>query len=595
MSPRRAGLAFAAAIAAILSAGAPTALAAGEASTRASAAAAAPSSRSASALARLPWGWLPDGRIVVAGDQRGSGGEGALTARFGAAGALDASFAGTGGRVDKFGTGASPQRAGAVAVQADGSTLIAGVAGDQWALARFLPTGMADGLFGAAGVTLREPAPGGAEEEEYYPGEEPSLPDGTGPAAMALMPTGQIVVAGSVGVPNDDGVPGEQIVVARFNDRGVPDPAFGRDGFAVLQLGFGSSIRHASSAARALSPLPDGRIVIAGRASARDGGDRSFVARLTATGRLDQSFARQGRLLIQLGRSSAARVASSSLAALAQRPDGRLLASGRATDVAGSHEVLLAQFTAGGLLDAAFGAGRGVVSQLGVTTSGGPGGAPAVSLSRGLALQPDGTAVVVGAATSAAARSGAALAARYRINGALDCGYGVRGRTATFGGRNFDLAQDGAFAAVAQPDGKLLLAGRQVAGGLLLARLTGGPSSAPTPVARPRLVTLAARYIGGGRGFAYGLVDGPCATANLRFTVRPASGRTVSTRVQRVPGRYGPQVVCAPLKGLRAGATYRIRITTSPAGGARSARGAERVLRAVRTTRRKAPPQEGCA
>ena len=287
----------------------------------------------------------PDGRIVVAGDQRGAGGEGALTARLTAAGALDASFAGSGGRIDKFGSGATPQRAGAVAVQADGATIIAGVAGDNWSLARFLPSGLTDGLFGAAGVTLRDPSPGDGPDEEY-PYEEPALPDGTGPAAIAIAASGQIVVAGNVGVANDDGVPGEQIVVARFGPTGVPDPAFGRDGFALLQLGFGSAVRHASSAARALSLLPDGRILLAGRASARDGGDRAFVARLSTAGRLDTSFARQGRLLLQLGRASAARVASSALEALVQRPDGRLLAAGRATDVAGGRATLLAGFTA---------------------------------------------------------------------------------------------------------------------------------------------------------------------------------------------------------------------------------------------------------
>ncbi|MDX6720181.1 MAG: hypothetical protein QOJ63_2435, partial [Solirubrobacteraceae bacterium] len=232
-----------------------------------------------------------DGRIVVAGDQRASGGEGALTARFTTAGMLDGSFAGTGARVDAFGTGASPQRGGAVAVRADGATIVAGVAGEQWSLARFLPTGLTDGLFGAAGVTLRDPSPGPGPPDEY-PDEEPALPDGTGPAAIAITTAGQIVVAGNVGVANDDGVPGEQIVVARYDERGAPDPAFGHDGFSVFQLGFGSAIRHASSAARAVALLPDGRILVAGRASARDGGDRAFVAGLSASGRLDTSFAR---------------------------------------------------------------------------------------------------------------------------------------------------------------------------------------------------------------------------------------------------------------------------------------------------------------
>jgi hypothetical protein len=110
-------------------------------------------------------------------------------------------------------------------------------------------------------------------------------------------------------------------------------------------------------------------------------------------------------------------------------------------------------------------------------------------------------------------------------------------------------------------------------------------------VRAPRLATLAARYAGHGRGYAYGLVDGGCSRVNVRFTVAGPGGRTVATTVQRVSGRYGPQVVCAALKGRRAGGRYAIRIVTSPAS---RARGAPRPLRASgppRTVRR----QEGCA
>jgi uncharacterized delta-60 repeat protein len=522
---------------------------------------------------------MPDGRIAIAGDERGASGEGALTARIGLAGAADATFAGNGARIDRFGTGATPQRAGAVAVQPDGSTVTAGVAGDKWALARFLPTGLTDGLFGAAGVTLRDPSPGGGPPEEFYPDEVPALPDGTGPAAIGLTPAGQVVVAGSVAVANDDGVPSEQIAVARFSDAGVPDPAFGRDGFAVLQLGFGSAIRHASSSARALVLLPDGKIVIAGRASARDGGDRAFLARLATNGHLDLDFARQGRTLVQLGLASSARVASSSLAALAMRPDGRFVAAGRATDVAGDHAVLLAGFTPAGALDTAFARLGSAVTQLGRAYE----PAPPVSLARAIALQPDGAAIAAGAAAAGA------LAARYGPAGALDCGYGTRGRALAFGGSRFALSTDGASAAVLQPDGKLLVAGRRAGGGLLLGRLTGGATEAQASTA-PRLVTLAARYVGRGRGFAYGLVDGACKVVNARFTIK-GTGPIVSTRVQRVFGRSGPQVICAPLTGLRMGVTYKIRLEASPKGGAR---GAARALRAAKPSG-KVLTQHGCA
>ncbi|MEA2221030.1 MAG: hypothetical protein QOJ35_3656, partial [Solirubrobacteraceae bacterium] len=196
----------------------------------------------------------------------------------------------------------------------------------------------------------------------------------------------------------------------------------------------------------------------------------------------------------------------------------------------------------------------------------------------------DGAAVVAGAAT------GGALAARYDGRGALDCGYATRGRTLAFGANGFDPGTDGAAAAALQPDGKLVLAGRRAAGGLLLGRLLGGPSSAPPRAGAPRLVTLAARSIGRGRGYAYGLVDGGCRAVDVRFTVRGASGPAVSTHVQRVLGRFGPQVVCAPLRGLRVGGRYRIRIEASPRGGAH---GASRVLR-VPARAGRALAQEGC-
>jgi uncharacterized delta-60 repeat protein len=524
----------------------------------------------------------PDGRIVVAGT-RGANtalGESVLTARFTAAGAVDPSFAGGLGRGDKLGGGAPPQRAGAVAVQADGSTIVAGIAGEQWALARFDPAGVTDGLFGAAGVTLRDPTPNDDADDDH-PADEPTLPDGTGPAAIALQADGRIVVAGSARVANDDGVPSEQVVVARFDARGVPDPGFGNDGFTVFQLGFGSAIRHASSTARGLVLAPDGRVVVAGRASARDGGDRAFVARLTSGGRLDTSFGHEGRLLAQLGRASAAGVASSALYALAQRPDGRLVAAGRATDVAGDDQVLLAAFTPGGALDTSFGARGSRVTQLARATA--TDAAP-VSLARAVALAPDGAAVVAGAA------SGGALAARYGPSGALDCSYGTRGRTLAFAGTGFDPLTDGASDAVLQPDGRLVVAGRRAGGGVLLGRLDAISATA-VGAGSARLVTLAARYTGHGRGYAYGLVDDGCSSVNVRFAVRSASGRTVRTKVQRVFARGGPQVVCAPLQGLRPGGRYRVRVATTAHG----AHGADRVLRAVKPNHRKALAQDGCS
>jgi hypothetical protein len=137
--------------------------------------------------------------------------------------------------------------------------------------------------------------------------------------------------------------------------------------------------------------------------------------------------------------------------------------------------------------------------------------------------------------------------------------------------------------------GGLLLAGRRAGGGLLLGRLATAPAAAPP--AAPALVTLAPRYVGKGRGYAYGLVDGRCRAVVVRFEVVGPGGRVVRTAVQRVLAAGGPQVVCAPLRGLRPGGRYRVRVATSARGGAH---GARRALRAVGGTAARALPQDGC-
>lgn len=526
----------------------------------------------------------PGGSITVAGDVRGSAGEAALVARFTSGGGLDASFAGSGSRLDRFGAGVgagSHQRAEAVAVAPDGSTIVAGVAGAHIMVARYRPDGELDGLFGAGGVVLRELADGAV------------MPPDGGLAAIALAPDGQILVAGSIGVPADDpygdGEPGEQVVVGRLSDRGVPDPSFGRNGFAVLQLGARSARRPGRSRATALALGPGGTIVLAGRSSAPDGADRALVARLTSAGRLDAGFGRAGRVNLQLGHASAARPARSALHALTLRPDGSALVAGGATDVAGNGQVVLARLTAAGRLDPSFGR-AGVVRTQVSGASRARDGRPE-SLARAIAPTADGHVLVTGSSSL-----GGAFTLRTTASGRLDCGYGTLGQGAAFDApvlRRGATATDGAFGVLAQPDGHYVATGRLPGGGLLLGRVLGGAAAAPQPPARrPGLRTLGARYLGRGRAVLYGAVLANCSAATVRFVAGPsarnAGGRAIATRFARVSGAYGIQVVCAVVRGLRPRRTYRVRID------ARQAVGATRTLRAVPTGRRTLP-QEGCA
>jgi|GEM_PF-6022668 len=522
----------------------------------------------------------PDGSIAVAGDLRGAGGEGTLVARFTAAGALDPAFNGGGLRVDRFGVGsATQQRGGAIAVQPGGATIVAGVAGDQLMLARYLPGGGLDGFFGAGGIVLRDLSAGAG------------MPEGSGLRAIALTPSGQVIVAGSVGAPSGtsyEDEPTEQIVVGRLTDRGVPDPTFGNGGFALLQLGARSRGKPAASRANALARLPDGSVVIAGQASETSGSERGVIARLTAAGRLDTSFGRGGRVLVQLGLASARRPARSALNAILLKSDGSLWAAGRGTDVAGNDQAVVTRLLLGGEINATFG-GAGIVR---AHFDAGPKQIAPTSIVRALGQTAEGTVFATGSDAA-----GTAYTVRLAPSGGLDCSYASLGYGGGFGsvvGPLGDPASDGAFGALVQPDGKLVLAGRSPGGGLLLGRILGGaPAGMQTVARRPGLLTLGARYVGRGRGYAYGLVDARCSSASVRFVASAGKGggRPITTRLQRVWGAYGRQVVCAPLRGLRPGRTYRVRIdstaTHGPVGG-------QRTLRAVPTGRR-ALAQDGCA
>ena len=292
--------------------------------------------------------------------------------------------------------------------------------------------------------------------------------------------------------------------------------------------------------------------------------------------------------MAQLGRASSARSASSALHALALRPDGRIVVAGRGTDVAGGGQAVLARLTVGGALDPAFGRGGVMRTQVG---AGIKRRAPESS-ARAIAVTPDGRTLVTGSNSL-----GAAFTLRLAASGELDCGYGSQGEGAAFGAtlppRPADASVDGAFAVLAQPDGAYVGAGRRPGGGLLLGRVTGGPGGAGTADLRPIVRTVGARYLGGGRAVVYGAVLANCSAAEVRFVASPGtgSGRPISSRPWPVPGRFGPQLVCGYVRGLKRGRTYRVRIASTRRGGPV---GATRGLRAVRTSRAKPRAQAGC-
>ncbi|MGH9136915.1 MAG: Ig-like domain-containing protein [Acidimicrobiales bacterium] len=361
----------------------------------------------------------PDGRIVVAGfSEQGPTGRDFVVVRYNPDGSLDATWGGDGVVATPVGPGVDRDEAYAVALQPDGRIV---VAGETWtgsithaALARYNPDGTLDDTFGGDGTVVlsigtrsvaravrvladgRIVVAGGATELAGGVGLWLAVaglnPDGTLDAgfagggavittvgnqsvahAMVIQPDGSIVVAGRVSFFNTT-----LFVVARYGSDGVPDSSFGGgDGHVETSFGVGSSGSAPHDIATAVDLHPDGRIVVAGFSSLASRFQMAVV-RYRTDGSLDPAWDGDGIVTTPVGTLSQAfgvTVAS----------DGRALAAGE-TNTGGNVDIGLVRYSEDGSLDAGFGSGGVVTTDVGSGRNG----------ARAVGVQDDGRILVAG-------------------------------------------------------------------------------------------------------------------------------------------------------------------------------------------------------
>jgi uncharacterized delta-60 repeat protein len=256
-----------------------------------------------------------DGRATVVG----SDGRGFVVARVKPDGAPDRTFGRRGFTIIRF-RGATGAGARAVALFRDGRILVAGTVTlggvRRFGVARLLPGGRLDPNFGSNGVAVAGPP--GAQLE-----------------AMALQPTGELVLAGSVKAQ-----PRRAMLVMRLLPDGSPDPAFGTNG-AVDSVAVKLAGR-----ARDVLVLPDGRIALAASAERGHTARATFIAaRLTASGAFDPSFDGDGIVRIS---TTSRRVRNGGAASLALGSGGRLILAGTARGGGGREDATVVRINADG-------------------------------------------------------------------------------------------------------------------------------------------------------------------------------------------------------------------------------------------------------
>jgi uncharacterized delta-60 repeat protein len=369
-----------------------------------------------------------DGKIVLAGrvgiNQPGIGGTSQFgLARYNTNGALDATF-GTGGEaLASFFPPPQVNLPRAIAIQADGKLVVAGMAGPNEqtasaALARFNTNGTLDTAFGTAGKVLLNVAAG----------------LGNGFRGVTVQPDGKIIAVGAAG---PDGL------VARFNTDGSLDTTFGGAGTGWVAQPVLSRAHFFDVELDALGMISVAGFVI-------NGVQNDFLAvRYTSSGTLDTTFGSSGIAVVS------ASILNDIAFALALDSSGKLVLTGVANatnpfGTVGGGEFGTVRLNTNGTLDTTFGTGGIVTTDLTVL----------MDEARSINIQSDGKIVVTGDSLESTPFpfdpiTGRWTLIRYTANGALDTTFGAGGVVIT----NFGAVGDSANTAVIDANGKLVVGG----------------------------------------------------------------------------------------------------------------------------------------
>jgi uncharacterized delta-60 repeat protein len=365
-----------------------------------------------------------DGKIVAAGVA--TDGRRFALARNNPDGTLDTTFGDRGKVTTNF--TAENDVAKGVAIQTDGKIVVAGQAGKgpRFVLARYTSDGSLDSSFSGDGKVSTSFATKG----------------GDAASAVAIQADGKIVAAGTA----HTNCTCEKFAVARYDTNGRLDTSFGGDGKATVHFKGGGE-------AGGMAIGANGKIVVVG-GNVPDV-DKFEVARFNTDGTLDTTFGGDGKVTTNMGQGE------ESATGVAIQANGMVVVAGytdlphEAGDTFGPGKFALARYNPDGTLDTTF-SGDGKV-----TTTFSTDATPS-----GVAVQGNGRIVAVGGVGGAGGRF---ALARYDRNGALDATFGGDGKVTT----NFSAEEDLASAVALQTDGKIVAAGKARGDRFAVARYLG--------------------------------------------------------------------------------------------------------------------------
>lgn len=326
-------------------------------------------------------------------------------------GELDTSFGTAGIVTTSIGTvtasgGSSFDYAHKVAIQSDGKIVAVGSSDNtlDFALARYNADGTLDLTFGTGGKVMTSI---GMWDDAF---------------SAVIQPDGKIIAVGSTSV---DSFSYTDFALVRYNVDGSLDSGFGSGGKVITAV---APDYH--DFARCVALQSDGKILVAGTAYTE-----FALARYNADGTLDTTFGGgDGKVITPVG--SGNDVANSIII----QSDGKIVLAGNAND---GSLIVLTRYDTDGALDASFGTGGFVITDIGTTHN----------EAQSAAIQSDGKIVVAGFSNSGADYDFAL--ARYNSDGSLDTTFDSDGKVTTAIGTGHDFA----YSVAIQSDGKIIAAG----------------------------------------------------------------------------------------------------------------------------------------
>ncbi len=267
----------------------------------------------------------PDGRIIVAGFAAPLMGDGEMAvARLRPNGRIDRSFSRDGRRTIAFPNGTGSSDARDVALERDGTIVLAGYseqagAGRDFAVAALRPNGGLSREFSHDGRVTHGFGNGGNDDQ----GE-----------ALAIGGRGRIAIAGGVA---PSGATSSDFGVLRLNRNGTLDRTFSDDGRVTFDFDNPGD----GDIATGVAFRPHGQLVVGGASHHGPQGDEFAVARLSGNGGLDQTFSQDGRVTEELSAGGADDDAN---AMAIQRDGGIVLAGGSFQSTAHGFDFSLARF-----------------------------------------------------------------------------------------------------------------------------------------------------------------------------------------------------------------------------------------------------------